>query len=357
MKTIAIVSEDLSSPLDEGFKKTSASLAVSIANLGTRVTIFTRKSQGLPLAAQPLPGNKLLLGWAFACALRQAEPDAVLYMPQSAATPMSLVRAHFLKMQSGGKPVAVLSLQGREYSGLVRLLLRMIGPSLVLVLSRHSQGVMRSAHLTAKIVPLGVDALVFRPPDPGEKRSLRQKYGIPEGKVILHVGHISPRRNLSLLKRLLKPGRQLVVVSSTSTRQYPEVKQALEGLPVIFLERFIEKIEEVYQLADCYVFPTFSHFGAIEIPLSVLEAAATNLPVVTTDFGGIPDLFQGGKELEHSGLLIARSESEFAEKMEYALMLADVATRNLVLDLSWDRVARRIVEAIQEIIEVRSSKN
>ena len=83
--------------------------------------------------------------------------------------------------------------------------------------------------------------------------------------------------------------------------------------------------------------------GAIEIPLSVLEAMATNLPVVTTAFGGIPDLFGEG-----DGLFICGDESEFAEKFQSAMELEGAGTRDLVSGLTWDSVADEILKIIEQ---------
>ena len=354
LKRIAIVSEDLSYPLDEGFKKASAALALAVAGRGVSVSVFSRRAEGLPLRARRLPANKLLLGSSFGRDLAAARPQAVLYLPEAAATLMSLVRARMLQAQAKGAPVVVLSLQRRDYSGFAKLFLRHLAPALVLVLSRRTQAAARAAGLNAETVPLGVDCRTFRPPGPGEKRDLREKYGIPDSKVILHVGHISPSRNLGLLRRALAPGRHLAVVSSTSTRVHPEVRRELEGAPVSFLDQYIERIEEIYRLADCYVFPTFSDRGAIEIPLSVLEAMATNLPVVTSSFGGLADAFEDRAACERQGLFMAASRDEFIDKLEPAIRLADVATRQLVRDLSWDRVAELVLEKIAGLLPTAS---
>jgi glycosyltransferase involved in cell wall biosynthesis len=353
VKSIAVIAEDLAFPLDEGFKKASASLVASIADLGVKVSLFCHKADIPHFAAQPLPANKLLIGQAFARALKRTDADAVLYIPEAAATPMSLVRARLLRRQSGGKPVAVLSLQSRALSRPLAPLVRLLAPSLLMVLSRRSRDAARAWGSVAETVPLGVDTVAFRPADPIEAPALRKKYGIPEGKVLLHVGHISPRRNLGLLRRILCPGRYLVVVSSTSTRHHPEVRRSLEGSPVIFLDTYIERIEEIYRTADCYVFPTMSDRGAIEIPLSVLEAMATNLPVVTTAFGGLPDLFPGN-EVEQRGLFIAGSADVFAEKIEQALALGVASTRRLALDLSWNKVAERMLSTIEATVQAET---
>jgi glycosyltransferase involved in cell wall biosynthesis len=344
LKAIAIISEELFSPLDEGFKKATALLAGGIADLGVRTTLFAQDVEPGETSAGRLPRNKLLLGPGFASRLRKINADGLLYVPQAAATPMSVLRAWMLKRQSGGLPVALLSLQMRHYPGVLSPLLRIMRPDLILTLSGRNRAAAEMAGLPARAVPLGVDSRTFRPPQPGEKEALRHRYGIPEGKVLLHVGHVSPKRNLELLRLAASSGRRLVIVASTSTSSDPEVRRGFEGTPVVFLETYVEHVEEIYRAADCYLFPTFNPKGAIELPLSVLEAMASNLPVVATDFGGIPDFFQ-----EDRGLFIASSPKQFLEKLERALVMTDVATRDLVADMTWQTAAARVIEAMEEL--------
>ena len=66
----------------------------------------------------------------------------------------------------------------------------------------------------------------------------------------------------------------------------------LEGDGVIILREAFPEINELYQASDIYCFPVTELEGAMEIPLSVLEAMALNLPVITTRFGRLPELFE-----------------------------------------------------------------
>ncbi|MFH1314238.1 MAG: glycosyltransferase family 4 protein [Candidatus Eisenbacteria bacterium] len=344
-RRIAVVSENLSPPLDEGFKKASVALATALSGLGSEVTVFTPDAPGLPVPTEPLPLNKLLTGSSFSRNLRNSKPDVILYIPQSAATPMSLIRTSCLRRLGGGIPVVMLSLQRRTYSPLVRPFLRSLAPDLTLALSSGTVAILEEAGIKARRVPLGVDTGTFRPPAAGEKAALREKYGIGDGRVLLHVGHLSARRNLGLLKRTVADGWKLVIVSSTSTEQDTAIAQELKDGSIVVIGRYIENIDEIFRLADAYVFPTFAEMGAIEIPLSVLEAMATNLPVVTTGFGGIPDLFRDGK-----GLYICSSEAELADRTREALGVEGVSTRQLVLGLGWDKVADTVIKTIESEI-------
>jgi glycosyltransferase involved in cell wall biosynthesis len=342
LERIAIVSEDISAPVDEGFKKATVKLAAAIKDLIAETVVFTQAPSDAPIEARVLPGNKLLWNGSFGRGLKALDPDMILYVPQAAATPMSFARAAALRRQSGGKPVVMLSLQRRIYPAFLIPLIKLLAPDLILVLSTAGSELVRGIGCKVRRVPLGVDSDVFRPPEPGAKHELRGKYGLPEGPIILHVGHISPGRNLEVLRRIADDGRRVLVVSSTTTRRHAEVEAMLHMPNVRLMDRYIEHIEEIYKLVDGYLFPTLSATDAIDIPLSVLEAMATNLPVVTTAFGGLPDLFTSG-----DGLFICFTEDEVVRAAGEMLRTGTTATRDKVLGLSWSKAAADILEAMR----------
>jgi glycosyltransferase involved in cell wall biosynthesis len=133
--------------------------------------------------------------------------------------------------------------------------------------------------------------------DAREKDRLRKKFGIPPQKfVILHVGHINRDRNLEALVPLQGRDRQVLIVSSSSTSSVSyedeRLKRVLKSAGIIIIDGFLDQIEEVYRLSDLYVFPVVRETGCISLPLSVLEAMASGLPVLTSEFGGLQELFK-----------------------------------------------------------------
>ena len=69
--------------------------------------------------------------------------------------------------------------------------------------------------------------------------------------------------------------------------------------------------EELYQLSDAYLFPVLDPSGAIEMPLSVLEAMACGVPVLTTPFGDLQQRFPSG-----SGVVFWRSTDELMRGLD-----------------------------------------
>lgn len=76
---------------------------------------------------------------------------------------------------------------------------------------------------------------------------------------------------------------------------------------VIFFP-FQEKIEKFYQKIDVFVLPTTRD----NLPLTILEAEATGLPIISTKVGGIGEIVETG----HNGILVkSRDVSSLAKAM------------------------------------------
>jgi glycosyltransferase involved in cell wall biosynthesis len=113
---------------------------------------------------------------------------------------------------------------------------------------------------------------------------------------------------------LQKNNNQVVIVSSSSTPRDAigpkELKDKLKQAGITIVDRYIPDIEEIYQLSDCYVFPVKKESSAISLPLSILEARACGLPVLTTDFGSIQAFLD-----DDNGNILYSAPEEFPKKL------------------------------------------
>jgi glycosyltransferase involved in cell wall biosynthesis len=286
--------------------------------------------------------NRLLLGRALRRAVQSFQAEVVLYIPTASATPFAMLRTHVLHSHAPQARIAMLALQPRAYDPLTRLVIRLIKPPLIIVQSGEMAGHLSALGCRVVKVRPGVDATRFTPIDPAQRPGLRARLGLPvEAFIVLHVGHISQNRNVQALAAIQQAGCQAVLAGSTSTEQDDGLAKRLEQSGVIVVRSFIERIEEYYQAADCYVFPVTSATGAIAVPLSVLEAMACNLPVVTMAYGDLPALFPAG-----GGVSVVRNEWELVSHVLAARQITSANTRALALPFSWPSVAREIMQQV-----------
>jgi glycosyltransferase involved in cell wall biosynthesis len=348
MLRIAFIIEDLSLPLDEGAKKIGFKLIQALKNKGAKVFVFTWHKNPLLKESLQLPGNKFLIGYQFGRNLRAQAPDVILYVPASSGTFGAFVRAAAIKAQSPGKPLALLNLQYRELPAFARVFGLHRYVDIVFTQSLASTEVFRSFGLKTISLPGGVDQAIFRPVSRQEKSLLRSKYGFQEeDQVVLHVGHCNRDRNVNVVARLAILGFRIIFIGSTTTVIDRDLVQELRQSGVTVIIDFIENIQHFYQTADCYLFPVFCATSAVDAPLSVLEAMACNLPVVTTRFGALPGMFQPG-----NGFYYWDTEEELVRNVKQAMEEQNCRTLEMVSRYTWDNIASIILETFQETVKV-----
>lgn len=127
--------------------------------------------------------------------------------------------------------------------------------------------------------------------------------GVP---LAVHVGHLRRNRGLEqiiAIKKKLGDQIDLVVQASPYFDPAPGLVEELTAVGVHVVRAFVPVVADVYRSADLYLFPAPpDQEGAIELPLSVLEAMACGTPVISTDFGALPEALAGeaGVTFAHS---------------------------------------------------------
>jgi UDP-glucose:(heptosyl)LPS alpha-1,3-glucosyltransferase len=150
-----------------------------------------------------------------------------------------------------------------------------------------------------ELVPNGVDIDHFSPGTQVSREQIRASMGIKSDEmVLLQVAHDHHLKGVPALLRsgatLLRNGEacRIVVVGGKPSRQsLKQVKQ----LGIESSVRFAGKTDDIlpfYQMADVYVHAT--RYDACS--LSVLEAMACGLPVITTLQNGVADMIEHGRD-------------------------------------------------------------
>jgi glycosyltransferase-like protein len=243
------------------------------------------------------------------------------------------------RVRDAGAPVRVLRtvhhVDDFTTPALINCQLRAIEePDLVLVVSRQWQGILRDEYgATAEVVPNGVDGSRFGPISAERRSSLRRQAGVNDERMLfLSVGGLEPRkgslhlvRALAEVRRRVEPAPVLAVLGGHSFQDYRAYRDAclaeIERLGLQLGEDVVQlgtvsdaDLPGWYRAADALAFPsTKEGFG-----LAVLEALASDLPVVTSDLpvfreyltDGVDALMTGtGDEASLADAMVALSQS------------------------------------------------
>lgn len=337
---ICLLSERLKPPFDEGFKNVVVHLGTAMARQH-EVLVLTYGGQDVPAhGIRNVAANRLLLSLPLAKTIRHWAPDLLYYVPTASLTWPSFLRARVLRAYARSR-VALVGLQSRAYTLTSRHLVAALPPDLLLVMGQHVAASLPSLSCPIIAISPGVDTARFTPATPEERGRLRAAYGISaEAWVLLHVGHIKQERNVLLLGRIQQAlGVQALLVGSSSTTQEREVESELRAAGVMVISRHLD-IVEAYRLADAYLFPTHLEQAAIGVPLSVLEAMACNLPIISTPFGGLPELFPAQPE---RGLIYADTDDALIAGVAATRQRMSADTRTMVLPYNWQQIADKIL--------------
>lgn len=329
-----ILTNSLAQKVDEGCLKLANSLVkrIKAQNPQTHIVTYDRKSE---LSDEHLSINKFLISSALRRILK-AHRAPVLYIPFPSAPWKTALKIFMLSIQTKSK-LSVAMVMRSSQSAISRILLRMSRADLI-TFSAESFKFYSEALGESRVhyIKAGVDSQVFTPVDENVSRSLKLKYGInPDKPVVLHVGHFQEGRNLRELLKISDSFQVLLVTSAFNKDNHNlELRETLMDAPNIkVIDTYIPNIEEIYQLSDVYFFPVVAECNCIDIPLSCMEAAACNKPVVTTEYGEMKE-FRG-----KSGFYYIESFEKEAlnNLLSRAVSQKEISPRCVALSYDWDK--------------------
>jgi 1,2-diacylglycerol 3-alpha-glucosyltransferase len=177
----------------------------------------------------------------------------------------------------------------------------------------------------------GIDLQKFKPDE--THGDIRQKYGIPQKKILISVGRLEKEKHLSeVLDALVLTKNSdycLVVVGKGPERESLE-KQVLK---LGIAERVVfagyvpdEDLQHLYQISHCSVTASIAELQS----LTTMEAMASGLPVVAADACAL-------KELVHDGV------------NGYLYNPGDVAGLSARIDAIFDDESRRVLMGLESL--------
>ena len=160
---------------------------------------------------------------------------------------------------------------------------------------------------TILIPGVGIDLDKFQKKEP-TRQEIRNKLGIPDGKIILmSVGELTKRKNHMVVVEALawlKEYDILYVICGDGPLK-ARLRAKAEELGVrdrLKLLGFRKDIAELHKAADIFVFPSLQE----GLPVALMEAMASGLPIVASKIRGNEDLISNNQ----GGYLINPKDSE-----------------------------------------------
>ncbi len=211
-----------------------------------------------------------------------------------------------------------------------------------------------------RVIPPGVDISAFQPhSDPSLCRS---ELGLPDRTTILALGRLDERKGFDLYARAASealkirglPEVSFVLSAGDGSPQEDGERQKLDDLinELALEKKFIwlpvlseETVPIFYGAADVFVLPSrYEPFGIV-----MLEAMASEVPVVATSNGGPAEVIDHGSD----GLLgNPEDQREFAELITSLILNPDMrlafgrrARQKVERDYSWTVIAGRFCDA------------
>ena len=150
----------------------------------------------------------------------------------------------------------------------------------------------------SKIYGGGVRNLVLQGIYKGQR--IRKELGVPlDAKVVLSVGEVNKNKNhkvgIEALAKLRDKNTYYVICGRGPLMEaHKELAQSLGVGDRVVLTGYRTDVADFYKMADVFLFPSFRE----GLPVAVMEAMASGLPVVATRIRGSSDLVQQGDLFE-----------------------------------------------------------
>lgn len=336
-----VLSNCLTDKTDEGAIKVANSLIKRIKEKDEKTLIVSYERQS-KLTDLYLELNKLLINSKLIRLLRKKE--TVLYVPFPARSIPTSLRIWILSLLAKGNVKVILAMHHPMHP-IAEWLLKCSKAEIYLLSRSVYEEYRKIIGNRAFYLKTGVDTERFKPVDLERKMMLREKYHIQTDKpVILHVGHMKKGRNVEQLLKLSEKYHIILVVSTLTLEEADHSLQEklCKKNNITVISQYLSNIEEIYQLSDVYFFPVVDQQNCIDVPLSVMEAAAVNLRVVTTSFGELKELY--GKE---GFFFLENFERETINTIVEHAIHTNADVRNTVLDYDWSIAVKTINNSVK----------
>ncbi|MBK9192000.1 MAG: glycosyltransferase family 4 protein [Crocinitomicaceae bacterium] len=194
------------------------------------------------------------------------------------------------------------------------------------------------------VIPLGFDLDRFRENKEQKRKSFREKYNLEEDEVAVGIiGRLTVVKNHELffhsIEKLIEQNnskvRAFIIGDGERTDELKSLAKVIEdksGKSVFEFTSWIKNVDEALPGLDIIALSSFNE----GTPVSLIEAQAAGVPVITTNVGGVSDVVANGS----TGFIInGFGVSDFASKL--SLLAEDRELRQKMSQNGWNFVEHK----------------
>ena len=214
----------------------------------------------------------------------------------------------------------------------------------VLVLNKKVQNYLSKITKTKiEYLTNGVDTNLFEPVTQQQKISLRKKYNLPlDKKIVLFVGRFVEKKGIDLLIKAKTPDFDIVLVGEG---KLPKETYSANG---VFIFDFLpqNKLKEIYQMCDVFVLPSTGE----GFPLSLQEAMASGLPIITTKDDHNKELFNSNfvKLIDQDINQIKITVKNIISDIKVMKSMGDYSRNLVIKEFSWETHVNNLLKIYKE---------
>jgi alpha-maltose-1-phosphate synthase len=208
------------------------------------------------------------------------------------------------------------------------------------------------------LAPNGVNPFFLTPSSPAEQKAVIDRFNLSlEQPILLFIGNHTPNKGLDTVMQVASQLTTPCTFIIGGKLLHPEEPQEWQKqfpvssvVKVIFTD-YLTTIEQraLYQLATVLLFPSL----ADTLPLTIIEAMASNLPVIAYDVGGISYQLQND-----CGILVKAGDTNgFLNALEQAIsnppMLRQIALKSKARQesiFSWGKTAQATIDVYKQFL-------
>lgn len=204
------------------------------------------------------------------------------------------------------------------------------------------------------VVHNGVDVENFYPVNLEGKNKLRNKYGFSiNDKIILMVGTLTENKGqleaLNVIKELDESYKLILVGTGPEKKRIEQeiVENNIDNKVILCGQ--VNDVEKYYKLSDTLLFLSENE----GLPLTILEAMATGLPILTTNVGGIPEVVEENingffinRNTPHKTALLIKKLFEDTETLK---VISNNNIKKINREFTLNHCANKLIQHIEQV--------